>query len=79
MRIKATKIMIKPGVDESRWYGDKGGECFWAERVGSDWPWKVILEGSNLVGPLYVQKDDAVAIEDRTVDVELVQTVTVVE
>jgi hypothetical protein len=79
MRIKATKIMIKPGVDESRWYGDKGRKLFWAESVGGDWPWKIIREGCGLHNPLYVRKDDAVAIAERTVDVELVQTVTIVE
>lgn len=79
MRIQATRIMIKPGVNESLWYGDKRCKVFWAERVGSEWPWKIIQEGSNLTNPLYVHKDDAVVIEERTVEVELVQTVTVAE
>ena len=79
MRINATRIMVKSAQTESAWYADRIGSCFWAEYVSSIWPWKIIQEGSNLHAPLYVHGEDAVAIEERTVDVELVQTVTVVD
>ena len=73
MKVMAHRIRITTPNSE-RWYADKIGQEFWAEYVGSDFPWKIIQEGEP-TNPRYVHAFECVVVREAEVEVDLIQVV----
>ena len=75
--MQALRIKITSARLGTMWYIDKIGQEFWAENVGSDYPYKIIQEGiPHRGGALYVNVSDCEVIRTAEINITFIQTVT---